>query len=430
MNIANHSYDEQAKLERKKERLFRNMLQVNQKYLRRVTELPGLPYGLEHFTQVLKRIFIDLQGVERAEGVKTIGTYCVMVPQELIYAAGAIPVKLCSGNYTAFNIGDEVCPRDSCPLVKAAVGSSSMQLLPIYDECRVSIVPASCDCKKKLSYLLAKYTQVETLHVPTVKLDDESKEFFIRDLYALKATLEATTGQKITYQRLKAATEALAGAQRELTRLYTLKMHSPSVIKGTHAMVAMNAYSYERVDRWTTGLKMLNDELEMRIANQKYVAKPNAPRIMITGAPIVFPNIKVPLLLEELGGVFVADETCMGERGLYDPVAVTEASLDGLIRGLAARQILPCTCPTFVNNEQRLFKLKQMIADFKVQGIVYHVLRGCLVYDFEYRLVEAAMGELNLPIIRIETDYNEEDVEQLRIRLEAFVELIKYKGES
>ena len=32
----------------------------------------------------------------------------------------------------------------------------------------------------------------------------------------------------------------------------------------------------------------------------------------------------------------------------------------------------------------------------------------------------------NIPVIRVESDYNEEDVEQLRIRVEAFIELIKY----
>ena len=37
------------------------------------------------------------------------------------------------------------------------------------------------------------------------------------------------------------------------------------------------------------------------------------------------------------------------------------------------------------------------------------------------------MGKLGIPIIRVETDYNEEDIEQLRIRIEAFVELIKLR---
>jgi benzoyl-CoA reductase/2-hydroxyglutaryl-CoA dehydratase subunit BcrC/BadD/HgdB len=68
-----------------------------------------------------------------------------------------------------------------------------------------------------------------------------------------------------------------------------------------------------------------------------------------------------------------------------------------------------------------------MIEDFKVDGIIYHVLRGCQVYDFEYKIVEDEIRKLNIPILRLETDYNEEDIEQLRIRLEAFIEMIKYK---
>ena len=68
----------------------------------------------------------------------------------------------------------------------------------------------------------------------------------------------------------------------------------------------------------------------------------------------------------------------------------------------------------------------QMLKDYKVQGVIYHVLRGCLVYDYEYRVLEEELGKLNIPVIRVESDYNEEDVEQLRIRVEAFIELIKY----
>ena len=68
-----------------------------------------------------------------------------------------------------------------------------------------------------------------------------------------------------------------------------------------------------------------------------------------------------------------------------------------------------------------------MIADNQIDGIIYHVLRGCLVYDYEYTLLEKTFGEKGIPIIRVESDYNEEDVEQLRIRIEAFIEMIKFK---
>ena len=42
------------------------------------------------------------------------------------------------------------------------------------------------------------------------------------------------------------------------------------------------------------------------------------------------------------------------------------------------------------------------------------------------KALEEELGKLNIPVIRVESDYNEEDVEQLRIRVEAFIELIKY----
>ena len=60
-----------------------------------------------------------------------------------------------------------------------------------------------------------------------------------------------------------------------------------------------------------------------------------------------------------------------------------------------------------------------MIKEHKIQDVVYHVLRGCLVYDYEYQIMEDELGKLDIPIIRVESDYNEEDVEQLRIRIEA-----------
>ena len=112
---------------------------------------------------------------------------------------------------------------------------------------------------------------------------------------------------------------------------------------------------------------------------------------------------------------------------MYDPLAVSDRTFDGYMRAMAVRSIRPCTCPTFLDSSTRIYRLKQMIKDNQVEGVVYHVLRGCLVYDFEYQLIEEELGRMGIPVIRVETDYNEEDIEQLRIRIEAFIELIKLR---
>ena len=192
-------------------------------------------------------------------------------------------------------------------------------------------------------------------------------------------------------------------------------------------MAVMNAYAYMPVNMWAVQLHRLNMEMKDRLERGHFIGKSKQPRILVTGSPISFPNIKIPLLVEEMGGILAADETCMGERGLYDPVSVIDPGFDGMMRALASRYTKPCTCPVFVDNSQRIYRVKQMIKEHGIQGVVYHVLRGCLVYDYEYQIMEDELGKLDIPIIRVESDYNEEDVEQLRIRIEAFIELIKLK---
>ena len=52
-----------------------------------------------------------------------------------------------------------------------------------------------------------------------------------------------------------------------------------------------------------------------------------------------------------------------------------------------------------------------------------------LVPGFPFITSILDLGKLDIPVIRLESDYNEEDVEQLRIRIEAFIELIKLRQE-
>lgn len=417
---------EQERKARQDKRFINKQTQTAAKYLRRIDELSGAPDGMKPFLDTLNRIYVEMQGLNATQ--KTIGTYCVMAPQELIYAAGAVPVKLCSGNYTAFFVGEDIAPRDACPLVKAVAGFKNTGLMPVYEDCSLMIVPVTCDCKKKIAGMLSEQCEVMTMHIPTSKGDDEIDEF-VSQLYDMAARLEDITGNQVTYDSLAEAFRITGRAQYELSEFIRLKKGNPYLIRGTHAMTIMNAYGYMPAEQWADALHSVNDSLKNKEKIGRLVTNKKLPRILLTGSPIVFPNMKIPLLIEEMGGIVAGDETCMGERGLYDPPVITDDSFDGMMRALANRSLRPCPCPTFADNSQRIYRLKQLIKDNDIQGVIYHVLRGCLVYDFEYKRIEEELGQLGIPVIRLESDYNEEDVEQLRIRIEAFIELIKLRQE-
>jgi len=150
---------------RQEQRFNSKMTKMSAKYLRRVEELSGAPKALEPFLETLRQVYVNMENPLAKLGKPLVGTYCVMAAQELIYAAGAVPVKLCSGNYTAFSIGDDIVPRDACPLVKAVAGFQDMELMPIYRDCQLMAVPITYDCKKKIVVILERSHYVYPLQI-------------------------------------------------------------------------------------------------------------------------------------------------------------------------------------------------------------------------------------------------------------------------
>lgn len=412
---------------RQRELFIKKSTRVAASYLNRAKALSEMPEAAKMFFDVLENTYVKLQDIPVSKDIRSIGTLCVMVPTELIYAVGAMPVRLCSGSYTAYSTGDDYIPRDACPLVKAVMGYGQMKALPVFDNCSLLVAPVTCDCKKKLAGVIDTVKNTVALHIPPLKKEDADTEVFLRELYRLIPILERETDKVITVRSLAEGINMVGKAQYEMSDFLQYRKHDPALLHGTQVMAIMNAYSYMPVKVWAEQMHRLNMELKIRLEQKNFIGRQNQPRILVTGSPIAFPNIKIPLLIEEMGGILAADETCMGERGLYDPVPVIDPTFDGMMRALASRYTKPCTCPVFVDNSQRIYRIKQMIKEHKIQGIIYHVLRGCLVYDYEYQIMEEEMEKLDIPIIRVESDYNEEDVEQLRIRIEAFIELIKLK---
>jgi hypothetical protein len=59
---------------------------------------------------------------EKAAGRKIIGSYCVFVPEEIVLAANATLVGLCSGADFATQDVERLLPRNTCALIKSAFG--------------------------------------------------------------------------------------------------------------------------------------------------------------------------------------------------------------------------------------------------------------------------------------------------------------------
>lgn len=389
---------------------------------------PTRPKGMDYFDKVVLGLYqedADLSTGKNRE--KLIGTFCLSTPEELIYAAGAVPVRLSAGIHATTPMGEDYLPVLSCPIVKSTVGLFHLELLSIYKRCKLVIIPTTCDWMKKIGEILRNHIPVWTLEVPQVRERESARRHWVEEVYGLKREIERFTGSKITKNRLREAIRLIQRAQLEFRRLYRIRMTETPVISGSDAMLIMNAYFYDEVDRWTAAMSRLNDELEERLRERVAVCPKNVPRIMLTGSPIIFPNWKLPHMIEEAGGIIVCDDLCSSNRYIYDPIAIDESTMPDMMIAIAERYLLPCTCPRFSPNNDRIERILQMVEDFRVTGVIYHVLRGCHLYDFEERHIHEILQEKGIPQIKIETDYSLEDRGQVQTRIEAFLEILQGK---
>ncbi len=58
----------------------------------------------------------------RNNGGKSVGTFCIYVPDEIALAANVLTIPLCGGSGWTVDYADKMLPRDICPLVRSTFG--------------------------------------------------------------------------------------------------------------------------------------------------------------------------------------------------------------------------------------------------------------------------------------------------------------------
>jgi len=365
----------------------------------------------------------------KAKGKKVIGYSCLFAPIELILAADAIPVRVNSGWFDTAKLGDRVVPVEVCPVIRSTLGAAMIGLSPFLEQSDALISVLTCDGMTKFGEIMSDYKPIWGMNIPRVKDAPHSLRFWNEEIKQIKTQLEKLTGNKITRNSLKEAIEQTQRATRAFRRLQDLRKSQP-VIMGRDAMLVTQSYLWDDKVRWTEKTEALCSELEARAKRQDWVCPPDTPRVMLTGTPMFWPdNWKLPTLVEEANprGIIVADELCSGERILNDPVGVDEWTMDDMLNAIGERHLMASTCPCFTSkdgNEDRINWLINKVKENNIQGVIYYVVRGCMLYAMEYSRVKKALDKIGIPVYYLDTEYTREDVGQLKTRVEAFLEML------
>jgi len=385
------------------------------------------PQGMAYFDFVMSEVHgLRIKELldEKAAGRKIIGTYCVFVPEEIVLAANATLVGLCSGADFAMEEVEKCLPRNTCALIKSSFGFKLGKVCPYLESADMIVGENTCDGKKKAYESLKGL--VENLYVmdlPQVK-SEQGRALLKSEYQRFRAALEDLSGVAVTTASLKQAIRTVNAKRAAIHRLSSLRKADPAPISGLDALLANQVFFYDAPLRFTKSMNAICDELEARIAEKKGVFPQKTPRILVSGCPQAVPNWKLPFVVETAGAVIVGEESCVGERGTRNLTDESGETLEEMLEAIVDRYFR-VDCAIFTPNPERLEHIQEMVAAYHADGVIHYGLQFCQPYLMESMPVEKALEEQGIPCLRVETDYSMEDVGQLKTRIEAFIEQLR-----
>lgn len=362
---------------------------------------------------------VNLMRIKEAKdnGRKVVGIYCTYCPQELILAAGAIPVGLCGMSEKPIAAAEETLPRNLCPLIKSSFGFAATDTCPFFHFSDLIIGETTCDGKKKMFEIMENLKPVHVMQLPHLSGTRAAFDLWVEEIRLLKQRLEEELQVTISDDSIWQAIEVINQEKRAIKAMFDLNQADPPPLTGMEMLTASWSRSFSSdKGEMIANLNNLVDEVGAQPANDK--AK--AARVLLTGCPVGLGTEKVIRLTEELGAHIVAMENCSGYKTLE--LQADSTGSDPIVALAEKYLAIPCSCMS--PNPYRLELLERMITDFRADAVIDLTWQACHTYNIEAHDVGKLVREKGLPYLHLESDYSSSDLESLQVRIEAMLEMV------
>ncbi len=359
----------------------------------------------------------------KENGVKIIGYFPGnYVPEEIIYASGAIPVCLCDGGSSQpADTALSVVPHIICPFSRAQIGERILKTKPYYDLLDMVVAPITCQHLKKVAEIWEYHGDIEIfkLGVPHQTDGDSELEYYNARLHVLKERIESFTESEITNEKIREAIDLYNRLREHLKNISLMRRDPDPPLSGLDFARLNHASFYADPAFMVEILGSLHGELKKK----RSVNTSSKPRLMLAGPNLARGDYNILELIQAAGGEIVIEEICEGIRYYWYQIENNGDPLKSLAKGYL-RDRIPCAFMRSSTKKRLDFTFK-LVTDFNVSGVIWYELLCCETYDQESYFLDKKMKELDIPMLIVESDYHVVDAGPLRNRLDAFMEMVK-----
>ena len=349
------------------------------------------------------------------EGKRVVGYICTYAPEEVIYSFGMLPYRTGAIGCTSTDKADVYLHRFNCTYVRCLL---QMGLEGKYDFLDGFCFLNGCEQLRRLYDIWhrkigTKFTDMLT--IPHV-INEKRFEWYLDDIKKFAENMASVFGLgPINKEKLRNAIKVYNETRRLMQRLYDLRKKDAPPITGSEAMkIAIASFTMPK-HIFNELMKEALEEIEKRPGISNYRA-----RIMIGGS--YMDDTFLIDLIEETGGLVVADNLCFGYRHFVDMVEEVGDPLEAIAR----RYFWKNPCPRMQGEfDRRLNETKRIAKEANVDGIIFERIAFCDNHGAESVMESKFLEEEGIPTLVLEREYMPSDRGRLKTRIQAFIERIE-----
>jgi len=369
---------------------------------------------LKKFAEIVGDPYSRLAQWKKETGRKIIGCFPMYIPEEIIHAAGMLPVTLL-GSDEAVTLADQYAHPYICQLVR---GNFDLSLKGELDFLDGVVFSDFCLTVQMISDIWIHHKPVSFYHqliLPKNMVAPYTKRYILRQFTGLKGSLEKLGGREISEDSLKKSISVYNENRRLLHRLYQLRRTNAGLIRARDMATVVASSMLMPKEEHSRLLSQLLERV------QEVSSPPDGKaRLVISGYLCDMPELEVLDLVEELGAVVSDDDLYVGRRYFH---SLTEENMSPL-EALARRYIEDVPCPTKLNPKKDWADyLSNLVKEAKAEGVVSVALKYCEAQLYDLPSLAVSLTQKGVPNLMVETSHSGA-TGQLRTRFQAFLETL------
>jgi bcr-type benzoyl-CoA reductase subunit C len=347
-------------------------------------------------------------------GKKAVGCLPYYTPDEIIYAAGLLPVGLWGGQ-TEIKEADKYLQSFCCSIMRINVEQG---MKGMYDFLSAVVIPTYCDTLKCIcdnwqvavpkTYLIPiVYPQHRKIAAGVAYLIDEYKR--------VQKEFETITGRKITEQDLEDSIAIYEDYRKIMKQFTAIVGKYPKTLNAkTRHLIIKAAYFMDK-SRYNAKMKELMEELK-KLPAENF----DGIKVVVTGILVETDALLDAFVENKM--VFVADDLAHESRQFRTCARSEGTALERLAYRIADHD----GCSLLYDEEKKHGQLLiELVRDNHADGVVVCMMKFCNPEEFDYPIYKKELEAAGIPMLYLEIEQKMDSAEQIRNRIQSFAEMIK-----